>query len=286
MADTDRRRSRSGVSNTPATRKASLSNSHRRRASDEVISLQKGYLFMLCLAMQYGLQPLLQKACINKHTVNKVSLLVVAELVKIVICLSMILSKKGAFADITSTWTLRTSLQAACLPAALYAVQNWLSQIAYQNLDSLTFNLLNQTKTLSAAVCLYLVMGKRQSGPQLVALMLLLAAAMLLNSRSDSAAKSSVQWESGIAPLLGASLLSGFSAAVTQKTLQVKGRNSFLLSLELAVYGIITLVLSTIASGDSYQVIYCNFIESSSILGYSTYNSSVFVYFMRLSAVN
>jgi solute carrier family 35 (UDP-sugar transporter), member A1/2/3 len=248
------------VSDATSKRKASLSNSHRRRASDEVISLQKGYLFMLCLALQYGLQPLLQKACIDRHTVNKVSLLVVAEVVKIVICLSMILSRKGAFADITSTWTLRTSLKAACLPAALYAVQNWLSQIAYQNLDSLTFNLLNQTKTLSAAVCLYVVMGRRQSGPQLVALMLLLVAALLLNSRSDSTAKGSVQWESGIAPLLGASLLSGFSAAVTQKTLQVKGRNSFLLSLELAVYGIITLVLSTIASGDSYQVLYCEHI--------------------------
>lgn len=32
------------------------------------------------------------------------------------------------------------------LPAGLYALQNTMAQIGYQNLDSLTFNLLNQTK--------------------------------------------------------------------------------------------------------------------------------------------
>lgn len=128
------------------------------------------------------------------------------------------------------------------LPAALYALQNTMAQIGYQNLDSLTFNLLNQTKarrgllllwgrkgggcgcgwggidvwvglgwvdvhthtlppqhsqlthflsasnppkpphithqTLAAAVCLYLVMGRRQTPLQLVALALLLSACM------------------------------------------------------------------------------------------------------------
>lgn len=36
------------------------------------------------------------------------------------------------------------------LPAALYALQNTMAQIGYQNLDSLTFNLLNQTKARAA----------------------------------------------------------------------------------------------------------------------------------------
>ena len=37
------------------------------------------------------------------------------------------------------------------LPAALYALQNTMAQIGYQNLDSLTFNLLNQTKARQRA---------------------------------------------------------------------------------------------------------------------------------------
>lgn len=41
----------------------------------------------------------------------------------------------------------------------------------------------------------------------------------------------------GILPVLGASFLSGLSAALTQKTLQGLSRNSYLYSMELAVYG-------------------------------------------------
>ena len=49
-------------------------------------------------------------------------------------------------------WTLGRSLQVAALPASLYAVQNWLAQLAYQNLDPAMFNLLNQTKTLVCGI--------------------------------------------------------------------------------------------------------------------------------------
>jgi len=51
-----------------------------------------------------------------------------------------------------------------------------MAQFGYQNLDSLSFNLLNQTKTLAAAVCLYFFLGRKQTPLQLVALALLLTA--------------------------------------------------------------------------------------------------------------
>ena len=157
-------------------------------------------------------------------------------------------------------WTLRRSLAAAALPAMGYALQNWLSQLGYRNLDSLTFNLLNQTKTLFAALCLYLVMGKKQSPWQLVALSLLLAAALLLNSCNDSSSSSSSSsgggggggektasetrlWL-GVLPVLGAAFLSGLGGAATQRTLQRSGYNASLLSLELAVYGVLTLLVT------------------------------------------
>lgn len=167
------------------------------------------------------------------------------------------------------SWTLRGSLAAAALPAVGYALQDRLSQLAYMNLDSLTFNLLNQTKTLFAALCLYLVMGKKQSRQQLVALSLLLAAALLLNSSSggdggsssassakerellatgekeaDAAAAFSTRLWLGVVPVMGAALLSGLMGAVTQRTLQSSGRNPSQLSLELAVYGVLTLLLT------------------------------------------
>ena len=47
------------------------------------------------------------------------------------------------------------------LCTARYAFQNIMLQIAYANMDGLTFNLLNQTKILFTAVCLYLVVGNK-----------------------------------------------------------------------------------------------------------------------------
>ena len=170
-----------------------------------------------------------------------------------------------------ASWTLKGSLATAAIPAAVYAVQNCLSQVAYVNLDSLTFNLLNQTKTLFAALCLYLVMGKKQSPQQLVALSFLLVAALILNASGEGSGKNvsssseaaaaegnpteamaalvssaaATRFWLGVLPVVGAALLSGLAGALTQRTLQRSGRNASQLSLELAVYGVGTLLLTS-----------------------------------------
>ena len=51
----------------------------------------------------------------------------------------------------------------AALPAVLYAIQNILAQVGYDNLDPLTFNLLNQTKvsqSISPSEPTYAVTGR------------------------------------------------------------------------------------------------------------------------------
>ena len=67
----------------------------------------------------------------------------------------------------------------AGLPAMLYAIQGVLQYVSYQHLDPVTFNGLTQTKTLSAAVCCWLVMNKAQSPLQIVALGILFASALV-----------------------------------------------------------------------------------------------------------
>lgn len=80
---------------------------------------------------------------------------------------------------------------------------------------------------------------------QIVALLLLLVAAVVLNLSSDDlgggASDSRERWL-GVACVLSASLLSGFSAALTQKALSVSSRDSLLFSAELAFYGILLLL--------------------------------------------
>mmetsp|Transcript_10778 Transcript_10778/g.16073 ORF Transcript_10778/g.16073 Transcript_10778/m.16073 type:complete len:364 (+) Transcript_10778:78-1169(+) len=221
----------------------------------EDINAGKGYVFMVLLALQYGLQPLIQKSFIDRFAVNKVSLVLATEVTKILICSSALIFN-GSLPEIWKHWSLFSSIKAALLPATCYAFQNWLTQIAYMNLDSLTFILLNQLKTLSAGVCLFIVMGTRQSNLQILALIMLLAAAILLNFRNDqNMGPETVSWEYGIVPVLAASFLSGFSAAVTQRSLQSKGRNSFLLSAELGFYGIIVVVVTTLTSESGHEML-------------------------------
>lgn len=75
---------------------------------------------------------------------------------------------------------MKTWLTVAGIPASLYCIQNLATLMAYQNLEPLTFNVLNQTKTLSAALCCYFVMGKVQSSVQVVALLLLFFSACVI----------------------------------------------------------------------------------------------------------
>lgn len=51
----------------------------------------KGALFMILLALQFGFQPLLQKACVDA-TVDRISLVVAIEATKICLCCFVILA--------------------------------------------------------------------------------------------------------------------------------------------------------------------------------------------------
>ena len=89
------------------------------------------------------------------------------------------------FQSKTSNWSIESSLLAAGLPSALYAIQGVLTYTSYQHLDSLTFNGLTQMKTLSAALCCYLVLGKVQSHIQILALALLSLSTLIFQGRLD-----------------------------------------------------------------------------------------------------
>lgn len=161
----------------------------------------------------------------------------------------------------------------AFVPAALYSVQNMAALLAYQNLDALTFNVLNQTKTLSAALCCYLVMGKTQSVTQVLALTILLLSALVMEgvlpldrlflSSGGSALhseKHDQQWESrhwtyGVLPVLAASFISGLAGALSQKNLQsVSGRNAYFFSMELCLGSVLLLSMSLWVSQDGQRI--------------------------------
>ena len=140
--------------------------------------------------------------------------------------------------------------------------------MAYQNLDALTFNVLNQTKTLSAALCCYLVMGRRQSPLQIVSLFILLLSALVMEgvvSLDVLLGKQAVsldlldanRFTNGVIPLLVASFLSGLAGALCQTNLQSAGggRDPYLLSMELCAASGIFLTVSLLQSPDGQLIV-------------------------------
>lgn len=231
----------------------------------------QGLFYCILLAFQFGLQPKIAKLY-QGECVNKSSIVIVTELSKIFIAaVTLQFESENEKRKIISNWTIWNSITIAALPAILYAIQNLTTQYAYMLIDPMTFNLLNQTKTLAAAFWLYIIMGQKQTYLQIFALLLLLVAALILTSKeisnfhdllsiahinfsvTDISALKNTSL--GIALVLMASMISGVSTALTQKTLQIagegKGRNSIFLSAEMAIYAIPFLMISDKLSSKS-----------------------------------
>lgn len=205
---------------------------------------------MSLLALQFGIQPILVRR-FTPQTVVRSSVVLVQELVKFGIAGAIYFSgtKKSTREKDLEGWSVKTWLSLAGLPAFLYTIQNVAALCAYQNLEALTFNVLNQTKILSAALSCYFVMGKRQSTMQVISLCVLILSTLVIErilhptafaslmrggasafglprltgsfaSLSSIASGAGRRVTHGIVPILVASLISGMAGALTQKNLQ------------------------------------------------------------------
>ena len=247
-------------------------------------SLSKQALFyMALLTIQFGMQPMLTAKYTSK-TVTRSTVIFVQEAIKFTFATFMLIAS-GGFRMALKDWSIFSWIKVAAIPAGLYTVQNTAALMAYQHLDGVTFNVLNQTKTLSAALCCYLIMGRKQSKVQIVALVMLLISALIIEhivslnviqvvwkeGLVDVSSVSSVSlssfsftskhWTHGVMPVLLASFLSGLAGAISQKNLQSScgsgekgGRNPYLFSAELCVASLIVLSISMTVSDDGQKI--------------------------------
>jgi len=211
---------------------------------------------MSLLALQFGVQPILVRKY-TPQTIVRSSVVLVQEVVKFGIAGAIYFSgtKKETMEKDFEGWSVKTWIALAGLPAFLYTIQNIAALMAYQNLEALTFNVLNQTKILSAALSCYFVMGKRQSKMQIISLGVLILSTLVIeqilhpgafvslmsmgggatgfglqsalkgvtstfSSLSSLASGAGRRFTHGIIPILVASLISGMAGALTQKILQ------------------------------------------------------------------
>lgn len=158
-------------------------------------------------------------------------------------------------------WSPFSTLLAAGLPSAIYALQGTLTYTAYQNLDAVTFNGLTQLKVLSSALCCYVVLGRRQSLIQILSLAMLIASTVVFqgswkywleNSRSNQLKRQEFDKRRrlllGVLPCLAATLLSGIAGALSQRSLQTQvgliHRNAYFYTVEISLLSAVCLVLS------------------------------------------
>jgi UDP-sugar transporter A1/2/3 len=118
----------------------------------------------------------------------------------------------------------------------------------------------------------FLLMGKRQSAVQIVALTILLFSALLFQGSISFAGlfqkktdahiihtdthdveqnRPHTSFSKGILPCLGAAFISGLAGALSQKGVQLaggKGRNAYLYTMELGTYSSLSLLVSMFAT--------------------------------------
>jgi len=207
-----------------------------------------GFTYMLLLAVQYGFQPFLTSTFTPPIT-NKISIVLGQELVKAAYSIP-VLMLSGSLGKFFAPSQFFKNLYCAALPAGIYSVQNWCTQIAAQSLDGVTFTCLNQTKLVSTALCVYLLLGKKQSLSQIGALLMLVGAALLLQSGTASTASNAQTptngslMSAGVMAILAASMLSGIAAALCQRNVQRMGAMELTFAMSLVSLVMLTFSLA------------------------------------------
>ncbi len=193
---------------------------------------------------RFGLQPTISRWGVSDTVVKSAALIVQEGILKVIFSLTplyLATNFKGL------GWSLAGSLRMAGIPAVLYGAQNLLTMAAYQNVDAITFNILNQSKLVWTAVFLRTLLGIRLAWNETVALILIMSTTVLVGtdpakiSKASGAARGSENFGLGVVCTLAGSMLSGLSSTLIQYNLQNLKRNSYLMSAELGAYTCLTL---------------------------------------------
>ena len=238
-------------------------------------------LYLFLLALNYAIMPRLSKRYIHPQT-NKQSVALAEEIVKMSLGLggwvmtsyvtanndnnldtsSSSLTTTSILSQELQNWSPTSTLIAAGLPSALYALQGTLTYTAYQNLDAVTFNGLTQLKVLSSALCCYLVLGRKQSIMQVISLGLLMMSTIVFQgswrhwfvykekekSTTTVANNNNRHFLLGVLPCLTATLLSGLAGAFSQRSLQKEvgrmHRNAYFYTIEISFLSAVCLMFS------------------------------------------
>jgi UDP-sugar transporter A1/2/3 len=195
-------------------------------------------------------------------------LMVVVELGKLVVSMVLFFLFE---ADVTwiqffSPSAVRRSFKLAP-PALMFALQNQILFVAVQNLDPPVFQALTQLKILFAGVFSYVLLNKRLSQVQWVALLLLASGAALVQveaSMCKAGSNKNVDADPfrGLVAVITMSVMSGLAGCYTEKMLKTEKLPMWLQSAEVAGFSIVVLTFMCLWSRVSMISLDMNVLDS------------------------
>eukprot|EP00927_Polykrikos_kofoidii_P078941 TRINITY_DN75743_c0_g1_i1.p1 TRINITY_DN75743_c0_g1~~TRINITY_DN75743_c0_g1_i1.p1 ORF type:complete len:390 (-),score=47.43 TRINITY_DN75743_c0_g1_i1:1-1134(-) len=239
-----------------------------------------GYVFMVLVAIQTGIQPAVTRVCVSS-TVSGQSLVVAENIVSMII--GMCIAPTGAIKSLSFSHSLSVVGPAAFI----YALRSLFKQAAYRRCDGVTFNICNQTKIVFCAIATWLLLSERQNPRQICALAFAVSAGVLLVApagvkprrpesrqvreshrgwvvetlRSDPSQKTqsvnqrmqalSASPAVGVLLALTTACCSGMGAALSQVAMRQSSRHSAVFNFELALWGLpCALIVGSVVGGD------------------------------------
>jgi len=204
---------------------------------------------MLLIAAQSGMQPYIYRECTRGAHLLKSEFVIAYNLMKLCMTIGLLLAS-GTFVE-SVTSAAKDVLRVAFPPGAVYAVQNMLTAVALASIDGLAYNLLNQTKIVWTALCVWFLMGRPIRFVQWIAIGLLCisGALIVLDEASAKAGSNKLAEVSvnsrlvGLIAVLVSAFCSGLTSALSELALHRHSRPSLVFSTELAIFELVTISL-------------------------------------------
>uniref|UniRef100_A0A7S1RBL0 UDP-galactose transporter n=1 Tax=Alexandrium catenella TaxID=2925 RepID=A0A7S1RBL0_ALECA len=212
----------------------------RRAAVTVVLTLQ---VTLMVITLRYSKT--------STHYLNGTAVLL-AEGLKMAICLSVLAWQHGGRLGDHLMQELAgkpKDLVLVSMPALLYLLQNNLLFFAMEHLEAVIYQVTYQLKILTTAICMVLMLGKRLTGQQWAALLLLASGVALAQGGSEGEAGSGATARAspkqahaqliGFIALIVACFTSGFAGVYTERLLKQSGVSLWLRNVQLGIWSLV-----------------------------------------------
>ncbi|XP_056460696.1 solute carrier family 35 member A3a [Gadus chalcogrammus] len=179
------------------------------------------------------------------------SAVVVAELMKIVACLLLVLKEHNyslrALNSILRQEILHKPIDTLKLavPSGIYTLQNNLLYVALSNLDAATYQVTYQLKILTTALFSVSMLGRRLGVYQWLSLLILMAGVALVQWPSETTGAKETEAPAtgtqfvGVAAVLVACCSSGFAGVYFEKILKESKQSVWVRNIQLGLFGLV-----------------------------------------------